>query len=160
VKARVAASVDLQTDPQTAFAAVVDLRCQEKWILATRLYPIAGPVDVPHVGSRWVAFTGIASLGFLDTMVATEYDPPWRWVTEHEGDFVKGIGIFQIEATTTGSRVTWAEELDLPFGFIGGLGWPLVRPIARLGLLASLRRMARLLNRGLLPLAPVVPTTR
>lgn len=149
---RVAASVDVNTDPQTAFAAVVDLRAQEKWIIATRLYAIAGPVNVPQVGSRFAAFTGVASLGFLDVLVSTEYDPPWRWVTEHEGDFVNGVGIFQVEPMGSRCRVTWAEELNLPFGLLGRLGWPLVRPIARLGLLFSLRRMARMVERGLLPL--------
>jgi hypothetical protein len=148
----VAASVELNVDPQAAFAAVVDLPSQEKWIIATRLYPIAGQIAVPHVGSRLAAFTGFASIGFLDTMVVTDYDPPWRWVTEHEGDFVQGAGILQVEPLANGCRVTWAEELELPFGFLGRLGWPLVRPIVRLGLLASLRRMARLVDRGLLPL--------
>ena len=28
-----------------------------------------------YVGSRLAAFTGIAGIGFLDTMVVTEYDP-------------------------------------------------------------------------------------
>ena len=125
---------------------------QEKWIIATKLYPIAGPIAVPQVGSRLAAFTGLGGIGFLDVMVVTDYDPPWRWVTEHEGDFVKGPGIFQIEPVTTGCRVTWTEELELPFGILGRLGWPLVRPIARLGLRACLRKMARLVSRGLLSL--------
>ena len=150
---RVEASIDLNTDPDTAFAAVADLPSQEKWIIATRLYPIEGPVSIPQVGSRMAAFTGLGSIGFLDTMVVTEYDPPWRWVTQHEGDFVQGVGIFEIELTGDGCRFTWAEELDLPFGILGRLGWPLIKPVARLGLLASLKRMAKQLERGTLPLA-------
>jgi len=150
---RVEASIELPIDPEMAFAAVVDLPSQEKWIIATRLYPIEGSVSIPQVGSRMAAFTGLGSIGFLDTMVVTEYDPPWRWVTQHEGDFVQGVGIFEIELTTGGCRFTWAEELDLPFGFVGRLGWPLVKPVARLGLMASLRRMANQLGSGALPLA-------
>ena len=160
---RVEASVDLSVDPETAFAAVVDLPTQEKWIIATRLYAIDGEVSIPQVGSRMAAFTGLGGLGFLDTMVVTVYDPPWRWVTQHEGDFVQGVGIFEISKTESGCRFTWAEELDLPFGLLGRVGWPLIRPIARVGLLASVRRMARQLERGLLqvPAAPVstTPTT-
>lgn len=152
---RVQASVDLSVGPDTAFASMVDLPSQERWIIATRLYPIEGAVSVPQVGSRLAAFTGIGSIGFLDTMVVTVYDPPWRWVTQHEGEFVRGVGIFEIEATATGCRVTWAEELELPFGFVGVLGWPLISPIARIGLQASLRRMATQIARGVLPLAAV-----
>lgn len=158
---RVEASIELATDPDTAFAAVVDLPSQEKWIIATKLYALEGAVSIPQVGSRMAAFTGLAGVGFLDTMVVTEYDPPWRWVTQHEGQFVQGVGIFEVEPSALGCRFTWAEELDLPFGFIGRLGWPIVKPIAQLGLQASLRRMAKQLSRGNLPstLSPTaVPT--
>jgi hypothetical protein len=150
---RVDASIDLRTDPSIAFAAAADLPSQERWVIATKLYPIEGEVSIPQVGSRLAAFTGIAGLGFLDTMVVTEYDPPRRWVMQHEGAFVQGVGIFEIVPTAGGCRFTWAEELDLPFGFLGRLGWPLVKPIAHLGLLGSLRRMANQLQRGSLPLA-------
>jgi hypothetical protein len=44
--------------------------------------------------------------------------------------------------------MTWAEELDLPWGVVGRLGWPLVAPLAKAGLQASLRRLARLLAAG------------
>ena len=137
---RVEASIELKVDPDTAVAAVVDLPSQEKWIIATRLYAIEGEVSIPQVGSRMAAFTGLVGVGFLDTMVVTEYDPPWRWVTQHEGEFVQGVGIFEVEPSLGGCRFTWGEELELPFGFIGRLGWPLVKPFARFGLQASLRR--------------------
>ena len=153
---RVEASVELTVDPATAFASMVDLPSQERWIIATSLYPIDGSISIPHVGSRMAAFTGIGSVGFLDTMVVSVYDPPWRWITQHEGQLVRGVGIFEVQATPGGSRVTWAEELDLPFGVIGRLGWRLIRPLARIGLQASLRRMAKQVANGTLPLA-VVP---
>ena len=150
---RVDASIDLQTDPQTAFAAAADLPSQEKWVIATRLYPIEGDVSIPQVGSRLAAFTGLMGIGFLDTMVVTEYDPPRRWVMRHYGAFVMGVGIFEITPTANGCTFTWAEELDLPFGLLGRLGWPLVKPIAHFALLACLRRMATQLDRGSVPLA-------
>jgi len=152
---RVEASVDLSVDPATAFASMVDLPSQERWIIATTLYPIDGSVSIPQVGSRMAAFTGLGSIGFLDTMMVTVYDPPWRWITQHEGEFVRGVGIFEVQQTPGGSRVTWAEELDLPFGVLGRLGWPLIRPIARIGLQASLRRMAKQVANGTLPLSAV-----
>ncbi len=147
---RVAAAVDLAVDPETAFAVIADLPSQERWVIATRLYAIDGPSSIPRVGSRMAAFTGFAGVGFLDTMVVTEYDPPHRWVTRHEGDFVRGIGIFQVDPTPAGCRFTWAEELDLPFGVLGRVGWVVVKPLARLGLAASLRRMSRQIKRGTL----------
>jgi uncharacterized protein YndB with AHSA1/START domain len=161
VSVRVEATVDVPADAATAFAAVVDLPSQERWILLTKLYELAGDVAVPRVGSRFVAFTGVASVGFLDNLVVTEYDPPRRWVARHEGEFVRGFGIMQVQPLGEGSRVTFTEELELPFGVLGRLGWPLARPFARWGIAASLRRMARLVSAGQLPLAtsPALPSS-
>lgn len=152
---RIQASVDLSVGADAAFASMVDLPSQERWIIATRLFPIEGAVSVPQVGSRLAAFTGVASIGFLDTMVVTAYDPPWRWVTEKDGALLQGVGIMHVEPLPQGCRATWANELELPFGALGRIGWLLIRPIARIGLQASLRRMGTQIARGVLPLAAV-----
>jgi uncharacterized protein YndB with AHSA1/START domain len=149
---RVAASIELSVDPETAFAAVVDLPSQEKWIIATRLYPIEGAVSVPRVGARMAAFTGVGSIGFLDTMTVTEFDPPHRWITDKDGDLLRGVGIMQVDRLPTGCRVTWANELELPFGVIGRLGWPVGRFVAQLAMQACLRRLAKQLDCGVLPI--------
>jgi len=148
---RVAASIDVAIDPATAFAAVVDLPSQEKWIMLTTLYAVDGQASVPLVGSRLVAFTGVLGVGFLDTMVVSEYDPPHRWVTAKDGDLLRGVGIMQVEPLPNGSRVTWANELELPFGIAGQLGWLIARPIAQFVLGVSLRRLAKKLLNGELP---------
>lgn len=130
-------------DPEAAFAAIVDLAIQERWMVGTRLYPLAGDVDLPAVGARLAAFTGLGDVGFLDVMTVTEYDPPYRWVVRHDGAFVQGVGIFLVESVDAGTQVTWIEDLELPFGIVGRLGFPLVRPFARLGVWFSLKRLAR-----------------
>jgi hypothetical protein len=58
----------------------------------------------------------------------------------------------QVEQLPTGSRVTWANELELPFGIAGQLGWLVARPIAQFILGLSLRRLAKKLRSGELPL--------
>ena len=150
---RVEASVDVPVDAATAFAAVVDLPSQERWIMLTRLYALEGDVPVPRVGSRFLAVHRRRQRRLPGQPGVTEYDPPHRWVARHEGEFVKGAGIMQVEPLGEGSRVTFTEELELPFGILGRLGWPLARPIARWGMAASLRTMARLVAAGTLPLS-------
>lgn len=140
---RVEVAVMTTAAPEAAFAAIVDLAIQERWMVGTRLYPLAGDVALPAVGARLAAFTGLGDVGFLDVMTVTEYDAPHRWVVRHDGAFVQGIGIFSVQPVAEGSRVTWIEELELPFGVLGRLGFPLVRPLARLGMWFSLKRLAR-----------------
>ncbi|HYN72797.1 MAG TPA: SRPBCC family protein [Nakamurella sp.] len=152
---RVEASVDLSVAPATAFAALVDPRSQERWMIATKLYSIEGPVSVPQVGSRLAAFTGIGNIGFLDTMIVTVYDPPRRWIMDKDGDLLRGVGIMQVEPLGDGCRVTWANELEPPFGLLGRVGALVAKPIAKLGLQACLRRLAKLTAQGTLPVAGV-----
>jgi len=149
--AKVSATIDISASVEMAFAAMIDLASQDKWIIATRLFALEGAVEVPAVGSQIAALTGFAGIGVLDTMTVTVYDPPYRWETSHTGSAIKGIGIFTVEPGPKGSRVTWAEELELPFGRFGLLGWQLARPIVRWALWASLRRLRDGVASGQLP---------
>lgn len=122
--------------------------------MLTTLFEIAGDVPVPQVGSRVAAFTGLGSIGFLDTMTVTEYAPPHRWITDKDGDLLRGVGIMQVDPTPSGCRVTWVNELELPFGALGRVGWLVARPLAHIMLQTALRRLARKLVQGSLPLSP------
>ena len=77
-------------------------------------------------------------------MTITSWDPPRQCLVEHTGRVVKGIGVFTVEPRGTGeSTFVWREELDLPLGVLGRLGWPLVRPGFLLGVRRSLQALAR-----------------
>ena len=77
-------------------------------------------------------------------MVITVWEPPHRAVIRHTGKLVRGSGAFEVEAVREGvSRVVWSEWVDLPFGVLGRLGWPLGRPVLRALIQFSLRRFAR-----------------
>jgi hypothetical protein len=72
------------------------------------------------------------------------WDPPHRATVVHTGSFVRGSGTFTvIERGPNASRFEWGERLDLPLGLLGALGWPVVAPLFRVGLVFSLRRLAR-----------------
>jgi uncharacterized protein YndB with AHSA1/START domain len=148
------ASVELPgIAPERAFAALVDLAAQERWMIATKLYPVESAAPVPEVGSRVAAFTGVGGLGFLDTMVVTAYDPPHQWVVAKDGRLLQGVGTMRVEATAGGSRAIWMNELTPPFGILGRLAARLAGQVAALALQACLRRLARQLQSGALPLA-------
>ncbi|MET3803460.1 uncharacterized protein YndB with AHSA1/START domain [Nakamurella sp. UYEF19] len=150
-RGKVHATLDVKASVEQVFAAMVDLPSQDRWMLGTRLFALEGEVDVPEVGSRIAALTGIAGIGVLDTMTVTVFDPPHRWETVHTGNAFKGIGIFSVEPGPLGARVTWAEEVDLPLGALGRFGWNFAKPLVRWGLSESLRRLARGVVEGSLP---------
>lgn len=142
-------SVDVIVDaaPDVVWDAVTDWPRQSDWMLGTVVRATEhGGVGI---GGGIEAFTGVGRLGFLDTMVITEWDPPHRCVVQHTGSVVRGLGIFEVFALPGGrSRFVWAEELDLPLGAVGRLGWPLVRPAFAWGVRRSLRQLAADIERG------------
>lgn len=142
-------SVDVIVDaaPAVVWDAVTDWSRQSDWMLGTVVRATEhGGVGV---GGGIEAFTGVGRLGFLDTMVITEWDPPRRCVVRHTGSVVRGLGIFEVFALPEGrSRFVWAEELDLPLGPVGRFGWPVVRPAFAWGVRRSLRQLAADIERG------------
>ncbi len=123
--------------------AVTDWPAQGEWVLGTRVTVTSGG-DGRHLGATLSAFTGVGPAGFTDTMEIVEWEPPRRCVVRHTGRVVRGDGVFEVVPLgPERARFLWTERLDLPLGAAGGLGWPLVRPLLRAGVAASLRKMAR-----------------
>ncbi len=126
---------------------MVDWDHQGEWMLGTAVRGTAG--GGVGVGGGIEAFTGVGRLGFLDTMVITEWAPPHRCVVLHTGKLVRGEGIFQLRPVGADrSLFVWTELLDLPLGAVGRAGWVAVRPVMRAGVLASLRRFAAHVERA------------
>ena len=44
------------------------------------------------------------------------------------------------------SRFLWSEDLDIPLGALGRLGWPLARPAFMAGVNHSLRKLAAVIE--------------
>lgn len=139
--AHVALDVVVDAPPEALWAAVTDWERQAEWMLGTQVRVVGGSVE--GVGARLEAFTGVGRAGFVDTMVVTEWDPPRRATVLHTGRVVRGTGLFEVFALPGGrSRFVWSEDLELPLGLMGRLGFPLVRPVFLAGVRASLVRLA------------------
>ena len=69
-------------------------------------------------------------MGVLDTMIITKWEPPRLVEVQHTGRLIRGPGIFEIEPRGEHSTFVWTERLYLPYGYLGELGWFLVRPFA------------------------------
>lgn len=142
MSAHIAVDVVVDAPPEAVWDAVTDWPRQSEWMLGTKVW--STDQDGVGVGGGIEAFTGVGRVGFLDTMVITEWDPPRRCVVQHTGRVVKGLGIFEVVALPEGrSRFVWAEELEVPLGIVGKAGWPLVKPGFAWGVRRSLNKLAR-----------------
>ncbi|GHH70994.1 polyketide cyclase [Streptosporangium violaceochromogenes] len=143
----VSVSVDAPASPERVFSVLTDWPRHGEWMLLTRARVTAG--DGHSAGSLLAAFTGVGPLGFLDTMEITGWDPPRAVAVRHTGRPVRGTGVFRVlPRDGGGSTIVWEEDLDPPFGAVGRLGLPLVRPAGEALLRISLRRLARLAATG------------
>jgi len=139
----VTSSVRVRATPERVWAVAMDWSRQGEWIPATAVTGGTG------VDGRVSARTGIGPVGFTDTMVITEWDPPRRCVVRHTGRVVRGGGIFEVLPRGDFSEFRWTElvELPVPTALLPAatlLGRWTVAPLTRLALDYSLRRFARL----------------
>ena len=140
---RLECAVEVDAEPRAVWDLLVDWKRQGEWMALTRVEGGHGP------GARVRAFTGVGPVGFVDTMEVTGWEPTWRCLVRHTGRVVRGTGSFTVEPLPRRrSRFLWAEELDLPFGALGRLGWTIARPVLRAGVEHSLARFARLAAAG------------
>lgn len=135
---------------EAVFDAFTQWADQGAWMFGTRVEVRAG--DGRSADSQLAGWTGVGPLGFWDTMTITRWEPPYRVDVLHTGAVVRGTGTMEVLALPEGrSRFVWSEDLDLPLGVLGRIGWPLVKPAFVAGVRHSLRKFARLVETGTLP---------
>ena len=135
--------VAVAAPPEAVFAAVADWEGQSAWVAFTTVTAEDGP---HRVGERLLAVTKVAGVGFSDPMVVTRWEPPRRIDVRHDGRVLRGSGTFLVEPAPGGAWFVWSEDLDLPLGIAGRLGFAVVGPAFRLMLRRSLRRLARMVE--------------
>ncbi|ACY96760.1 MULTISPECIES: SRPBCC family protein [Thermomonospora] len=123
------------------FAVLTDWPRHGEWMPFTRAEGGQG------VGAELRGWTGIGPVGFLDTMVITEWTPGRRVAVRHTGRLVRGEAYFETAPLPAGGTVVWAERLELPLGPLGRAGWLLIGPLVRALMRLGLRRLARLAER-------------
>lgn len=134
---------DVAAPAERVWDVLTDWDVHDRWMLLT--HAEGGRA----AGETISAFTGVGRFGFLDTMTITLWDPPRRAVVRHTGKVVRGSGAFEVDPISPDrSRVVWSEWVDLPLGVLGRIGWPVVRPLLRVGVQLSLRRLARYVEAG------------
>ncbi|QYN36748.1 SRPBCC family protein [Pseudonocardia sp. DSM 110487] len=142
-RVEVGEAVEVGAPAEVVWHTVTDWASQGEWMLGTRVRPTSGG-DGRRLGAILEAVTGFGPLGVTDRMEIVEWSPPRRCVVRHLGRVVRGDGVFEVlPLGPERARFRWSELLDLPLGRLGALGWAVVRPAFRAGLVFSLRRLER-----------------
>jgi hypothetical protein len=136
---KIVAQVRVRAGPERVWLVATDWSRQQEWVWATA-------VQGGHsVGATVTGRTGLGPVGFTDTMVITEWDPPRRCVVRHTGWLIRGLGIFEVLGDGPECEFRWTEDLQLPLPpALGRLAGQVIRPLARWALTAALRRFARI----------------
>ncbi|HET6951644.1 MAG TPA: SRPBCC family protein [Acidimicrobiales bacterium] len=94
------------------------------------------------IGTAFECETRIGPLRTLDVMEVTEWDEGRALGVRHSG-LVTGTGRFVLAAAGPDrSRLTWDEDLKLPWWLGGALGGLVARPLLRAVWRGNLRRLA------------------
>ena len=141
--------VPVSAPAPVVFDALTDWERQSSWMMATKVRSV-GPQS-KGVGDRLEAFTGIrtpwGSVGFLDSMVVSDWVPGRSVTVVHTGKIVRGSGTFSVTPQgTTNSEIAWNEDLRIPGGALGRLLWILSSPASRWAVRRSLTRLAQQLE--------------
>ncbi|MBJ7280061.1 MAG: SRPBCC family protein [Candidatus Nanopelagicales bacterium] len=134
-------SVEVKASQQKVFDKIVDWESQGQWMLGTK---VSGTKNNGQgLGGEINAWTGFWKIGFNDPMVITQWIEPKIVDVKHIGRLVKGTGSMVVEKIDeNNSRFIWSESIYLPFGFIGKIGWTIIKPFFVSGIKFSLNKFA------------------
>jgi len=157
----VGCQVEVKAPIELVFERLTDWPSQGEWMFGTHIEMLNTPpfsnLNPPpsdtltmhpsassRIGEKFRAFTGLGPLGFWDYMTVTRWEPPHKVDVVHTGKVVRGLGFMHLTAQRPDiTKFEWSEEIELPLGVLGRLGWPLVRPFFLAGIRHSLRKFAK-----------------
>lgn len=137
-------TIDLPCSQEHAWAAVADWESQGNWMLQTKVWVTSQIRE--GVGTSISAFTGplykfypkFSSLGLLDTMVVTKWQPPEICDVVHTGKVLKGTGSFVLSPiNSTSTKFNWSETIEC-----SRLKFLVIAPFLWVGVRISLARLS------------------
>lgn len=143
-----AITLEISAPIETVWAAIADWESQGKWMLQTKVWVTSAQRE--GVGTSISAFTGplhcfhprFKSLGLLDLMHVTTWEPPYRCDVEHVGKLLKGSGSFLLTPISDDrTRFDWSEIVVAPRSL-----FLLFAPFLYIGVRVSLARFAHSLS--------------
>jgi carbon monoxide dehydrogenase subunit G len=135
-----AISLEIEAPIQKVWDELANWEKQSDWMLQTKVW-VTSKIQ-SGVGTQISALTGVKSLGILDTMEVTNWQPPHICDVIHTGRVIRGTGRFELTAIDAErTRFDWSEEVIAPRAL-----FILMVPGLYIGVRISLARFARSLR--------------
>ena len=137
-------TITLPCSQERAWAAIADWESQGNWMLQTKVWVTSQIRE--GVGTSISAFTGplykfypkFSTLGLLDTMVVTKWQPPEICDVVHTGKILKGTGSFALSPiNSTSTKFNWSETIEC-----SRLKFLVIAPFLWVGVRISLARLS------------------
>ena len=128
------------------WAKIADWPSQGNWMVQTKVWLTSEKSE--GVGTSIAAFTSpfykkypkFKSIGLLDIMTVTRWEPPYRCDVEHVGKVLRGSGTFLLTPLNAKStQFDWSETIIAPRAL-----FLLFAPFLYVGVRISLARFARI----------------
>jgi hypothetical protein len=111
--------INLPCSQERAWAAIADWESQGNWMLQTKVWVTsqiregAGTSISAFTGPLYKFYPRFSSLGLLDTMVVTKWQPPEICDVVHTGKVLKGTGSFVLSPiNSTSTKFNWSETIE------------------------------------------------
>lgn len=112
-------TINLPCSQERAWAAIADWESQGNWMLQTKVWVTsqiregAGTSISAFTGPLYKFYPRFSSLGLLDTMVVTKWQPPEICDVVHTGKVLKGTGSFVLSPiNSTSTKFNWSETIE------------------------------------------------
>lgn len=137
-------TINLPCSQERAWAAIADWESQGNWMLQTKVWVTsqiregAGTSISAFTGPLYKFYPKFSSLGLLDTMVVTKWQPPEICDVVHTGKVLKGTGSFVLSPiNSTSTKFNWSETIEC-----SSLKFLAIAPFLWVGVRISLARLS------------------
>jgi hypothetical protein len=137
-------TINLPCSQERAWAAIADWESQGNWMLQTKVWVTsqiregAGTSISAFTGPLYKFYPKFSSLGLLDTMVVTKWQPPEICDVVHTGKILKGTGSFALSPiNSTSTKFNWSETIEC-----SRLKFLVIAPFLWVGVRISLARLS------------------
>ncbi len=144
---RVQASASFAADRERVWSTATRWEDQPRW-MQDAVWVRVLSCQREGVGARIRVMNRVLHVPlFAEELEVVGWRPPERLEMAHRS-FVRGVGSWELETGSAGTRFTWTEDLSLPVPLLGELALLIYRPFLR-----------RLMRRGLSKLQLLVDVT-